>query len=244
MVNDAGNASPVDQVFWNFLADDDTTVSLTSSQKDAIAQAMTSIDPTDSTTGDAFCGQLTSLNQVLRSSITDAETDAIMRELQKHTVAYKNVASLMEVMNFLEDGAAIAAAGATYTAPKTVPTPQDALAAAYAGWGTGKTDLYNTASIDPDTGAATGFDATDSAANYYNIIVAAVTAGSDPATIADEATFRANLVQALMTDSAALTTAQTNAEACVDNANGAPQIYKDRLFLSLLPSNRCIHKSL
>ena len=232
LVNDAGNASPVDQVFWNFLTDPESTVSLTSTQLDAISQAMTSIDPADSTFGNAFCGQLTSLNQVLRSTITDAEADAIMREIQQNAVAYKNVASLMEVMNVLEDGAALATAGATFTSPKTVPTPQDALDAAYAGWLPDKTSLYTVASIDPGTSvAAAGFDATDANSNFYNIIVAAVTAGSDPGTFTpDEATFRANLVTLLMTDSAALTTAQTNAEVCVDNANGAPQIYKNIMY--------------
>ena len=236
LVNDAGNASPVDQVFWNFLTDAESPVSLTSTQLDAISQAMTSIDPADSTLGDAFCGQLTSLNQVLRSTITDAEADAIMREIQQNAVAYKNVASLMEVMNVLEDGAALDTAGVTFTDPKTVPTPQDALEAAYAGWLPDKTSLYTVASID-DTGAATaGFEATDANSHFYNIIVAAVTAGSDPGTFEspnDESTFRANLVQLLMTDSAALTTAQTNAQVCVDTANGAPQIYKDWLFLLL-----------
>ena len=235
LVNDAGNASPVDQVFWNFLTDAESPVSLTSTQLDAISQAMTSIDPADSTLGDAFCGQLTSLNQVLRSTITDAEADAIMREIQQNAVAYKNVASLMEVMNVLEDGTALANAGATFTSPKTVPTPQDALEAAYAGWLPDRTGLYTVASIDPDTSvAASGFDATDVNSNFYNIIVNAVTAGSDPGTFEspnDESTFRASLVQLLMTDSAALTTAQTNAQVCVDNANGAPQIYQDWLFL-------------
>ena len=69
LINDAGNASPVDQVFWNFLTDTESPVSLSSTQLDAISQAMTSVDPTESTTGDAFCGQLNSLNQILRSGI-------------------------------------------------------------------------------------------------------------------------------------------------------------------------------
>ena len=195
---------------------------------------MTSIDPADSAAGDAFCGHLTSLNQVLRSTVTDAEADAIMREIQKNDVAYKNVASLMEVMNFLEDGDAILAAGATYTAPKTVPTPQEVMDVTYTNWGTGKSDLYTVPSYTDaaDTGtAATGFDATDSSTAYYNIIVAAVTTMPDAATFAtDEATFRANLVTTLMTTDARLTTAQSNAETCVDNANGAPQIYKNIMY--------------
>ena len=171
MVNDAGNASPVDQVFWNFINDAESPVSLTSSQKDAIAQAMTSIDPADSAAGDAFCGQLTSLNQVLRSTMTDTEADAIMGELQKHDVAYKNVASLMEVMNFLEDGAEILTAGAVYTDPKTVPTPQEVLAVTYDNWGAGKSDLYGVPSFDAVAGAAaSGFEGTDPNANFYNIL--------------------------------------------------------------------------
>ena len=241
MVNDAGNASPVDQVFWNFINDAESPVSLTSSQKDAIAQAMTSIDPADSAAGDAFCGQLTSLNQVLRSTMTDAEADAIMRELQKHDVAYKNVASLMEVMNYLEDGAEILTTGAVYTAPKTVPTPQEVMDVTYANWA--KTDLYGVASFDETTStAASGFDGTDPNAIFYNIIVAALTPASDgaafdgtqgtPNPATDETVFRNNLV-ALLTSgtSPRFTDAQTSAQTCVDQANGAPQIYKDRLFL-------------
>ena len=244
MVNDAGNASPVDQVFWNFINDAESPVSLTSSQKDAIAQAMTSIDPADSAAGDAFCGHLTSLNQVLRSTMTDTEADAIMGELQKHDVAYKNVASLMEVMNFLEDGAEILAAGAVYTSPKTVPTPQEVMDVTYTNWGTGKADLYGVASFDETTStAASGFDGTDPNAIFYNIIVAALTPASgggaafdgtqgtpNPAT--DETVFRNNLV-ALLTSgtSPRFTDARTSAQTCVDQANGAPQIYKDRLFL-------------
>ena len=243
MINDAGNASPVDQVFWNFINDAESPVSLTSSQKDAIAQAMTSIDPADSAAGDAFCGHLTSLNQVLRSTMTDTEADAIMGELQKHDVAYKNVASLMEVMNFLEDGAEILTAGAVYTDPKTVPTPQEVLAVTYDNWGAGKSDLYGVPSFDAVAGAAaSGFDGTDPNANFYNIIVAAVTTAPDgavfdgsagtPTPAATEADFRNNLVALLTTGtSPRFTDAQTSAQTCVDQANGAPQIYKDRLFL-------------
>ena len=242
MINDAGNESPTDQVFWNFIDDQESPVTLTSSQKDAIAQAMTSIDPIDSAPGNAFCGHLTSLNQVLRSTMTDAEADAIMRELQKHDFAYKNVASLMEVMNFLEDGAEILTAGAVYTSPKTVPTPQEVMDVTYTNWGTGKADLYGVASFDAVAGtAASGFDGTDPNANFYNIIVAAVTtapdgavfdgsAGTPPAS--SEADFRNNLVALLTTGtSPRFTDAQTSAQTCVDQANGAPQIYKDRLFL-------------
>jgi len=233
LINDAGNASPTDQVFWNFIDDQESPVTLTSSQKDAIAQAMTSIDPIDSAPGNAFCGHLTSLNQVLRSSLTDAEADAIMRELQKHDVAYKNVASLMEVTNFLEDGTEILNAGAVYDAAgtKTVPTPQEVMDTIDLNWS--KSDLYTNPSYtdSADTGtAAAGFDATDSSSTYYNIIMSAVTTAPDAAVVADETTFRTNLVAYLMGADAKLTTTQTNAQTCVDNANGAPQIYKDRLF--------------
>ena len=229
MINEAGNASPTDQVFWNFINDGDSPVTLTSSQKDAIAQAMTSIDPIDSPPGNAFCGHLTSLNQVLRSTLTDAEVDAIMRELQKHDVAYKNVATLMEVTNFLEDGTEIANAGAAYTAPKTVPTPQEVMDTIDLNWV--KPDLYINPSYTEGTAAA-GFDAALPDSVYYNIIFSAVTTNPADVTV-DETAFRDQLVLYMMGTDTKLTTAQTNAESCVDNANGAPQIYKDRLFRTI-----------
>ena len=54
------------------------------------------------------------------------ETDGIIREIQKHPVAFKNVATLMEVMNYLTDVSALQAAGADYTGitGKDSPTPQ------------------------------------------------------------------------------------------------------------------------
>ena len=68
----------------------------------------------------------------------------------------------------------------------------------------------------------------DAASNYYTIVVNAVTAGATPAVIADETAFREAVRDAMTAD--ALTTSQTGAQACVDNANGAPQIYKDIMY--------------
>ena len=53
----------------------------------------------------------------------------IIREIQKHPVAFKNVATLMEVMNYLTDVSALQAAGADYSGytGKDSPTPQDFL---------------------------------------------------------------------------------------------------------------------
>ena len=55
------------------------------------------------------------------------ETDGIIREIQKHPVAFKNVATLMEVMNYLTDVSALQAAGADYsgTSGKESPTSQE-----------------------------------------------------------------------------------------------------------------------
>ena len=55
------------------------------------------------------------------------ETDGIIREIQKHPVAFKNVATMMEVMNYLTDVSALQAAGADYTgvSGKNSPTPQE-----------------------------------------------------------------------------------------------------------------------
>ena len=62
-------------------------MTLNAAQLDAISQAMTQSDPTDTSAGDSFCGQLQDLNQILRAGIlSDTETDAIMREIQKHPV--------------------------------------------------------------------------------------------------------------------------------------------------------------
>ena len=136
-------------MFWNFLNDSESPLSstLTEAQKNAIAQAMTFVPPSDRVTGDAFCGQLNGVNQALRNIVTDSEADAIMRAIQGQSVAFKNVASLMEVMSFLEDGDAIAAAGAAYPADTiTIPAASDTLTAAYGTWD--KATLYGTPSID------------------------------------------------------------------------------------------------
>ena len=62
-------------------------MTLNAAQLDAISQAMTQSDPMDTSAGDSFCGQLQDLNQILRAGIlSDTETDAIMREIQKHPV--------------------------------------------------------------------------------------------------------------------------------------------------------------
>ena len=62
-------------------------VNLNAAQLDAISQAMSQSDPMDTSVGDSFCGQLQDLNQILRAGIlSDTETDAIMREIQKHSV--------------------------------------------------------------------------------------------------------------------------------------------------------------
>ena len=55
------------------------------------------------------------------------ETDGIIREIQKNPIAFKNVATLMEVMNYLTDVSALQAAGADYTgvSGKNSPTPQE-----------------------------------------------------------------------------------------------------------------------
>ena len=55
------------------------------------------------------------------------ETEEIIREIQKHPVAFKNVATLMEVMNYLTDVSALQAAGADYSGitGKDSPTPQE-----------------------------------------------------------------------------------------------------------------------
>ena len=114
------------------------SVTLTDAQLDAISQAMTLSETTDTDIGDSFCGQLQDLNQVLRAGIlSDTETDAIMREIQKWPVAFKNVATLMEVMEVLEGGNLLNPGGAgaesvTFTDPdQTNPKPQDSITAAY-----------------------------------------------------------------------------------------------------------------
>ena len=113
-------------------------VNLNAAQLDAISQAMTQSDPMDTSVGDSFCGQLQDLNQILRAGIlSDTETDAIIREIQKHPVAYKNVASLMEVMEVLEGGNLANPGGGTETVvwagdvSQTNPKPQDSINAAY-----------------------------------------------------------------------------------------------------------------
>ena len=99
---------------------------------------MTLSETTNTDIGDSFCGQLQDLNQVLRAGIlSDTETDAIMREIQKWPVAYKNVATLMEVMEVLEGPHLLNPGGAgpvTLTFPdgtQTNPKPQDTIGAAY-----------------------------------------------------------------------------------------------------------------
>ena len=51
LINMAGDASPVEQVFWNFLADDESPVELSDNQLNAIAQAMSQADLSDSDDG-------------------------------------------------------------------------------------------------------------------------------------------------------------------------------------------------
>ena len=55
------------------------------------------------------------------------ETDGIIREIQKNPIAFKNVATLMEVITYLTDVSALQAAGADYTgvSGKNSPTPQE-----------------------------------------------------------------------------------------------------------------------
>ena len=58
LVNMAGDASPVEQVFWNFLSDEESPVELTTNQLNAIAQAMSQADLSSSDDGSIFCGAL------------------------------------------------------------------------------------------------------------------------------------------------------------------------------------------
>ena len=254
LINMAGDASPVEQVFWNFLADTESPVELSDNQLDAIAQAMSQADLSHSDDGSIFCGALTSLNQILRSGIlSDSEADAIMREIQDHDVAVHNVAVMLELMNYLEDGAALTAALADYSAhpPKTVPTPQEALDAAYANWvntehgatgAGGKDEFYNFPVVDNSDPSspviAAGFDPTVAESVYYKIIAVAVDSGAEPATCGGvaagcdaDASFKTAVMTALTTANAdgivPLTNAASSAESCVDNSLGAPQIYKD-----------------
>ena len=71
----------------------------------------------------------------------------------------------------------------------------------------------------------------DPTSNYYTIAYIAVSAGDNPAMFTDDGTiFRTAVRDLLTTDPSALTTSQTDAQTCVDNANGAPQIYKDIMY--------------
>ena len=58
---------------------------------------------------------------------TYKETDGVVQEIQKHPVAFKNVATLMEIMNYLTDVSALQASGADYSGitGKESPTAQE-----------------------------------------------------------------------------------------------------------------------
>ena len=74
----------------------------------------------------------------------------------------------------------------------------------------------------------------DSQSIYYDIIYNAVTCEAvscdEPGVIADESAFRAAVMADLTVNSSVLSNSQTNAQSCVDNANGSPQIYKDIMY--------------
>ena len=95
-------------------------------------------------------------------------------------------------------------------------------------------DLYTNAIIDGAGLFSTGFDLLDSQSIYYDIIYNAVTCTvvtcDEPGVIADESTFRAAVMTDLTVNSSVLSNSQTNAQSCVDNANGSPQIYKDVMY--------------
>ena len=95
-------------------------------------------------------------------------------------------------------------------------------------------DLYTNAIIDGTGLFSTGFDLLDSQSVYYDIIYNAVTctevACDEPGVVADESAFRAAVMADLTVNSSVLSNSQTNAQSCVDNANGSPQIYKDIMF--------------
>ena len=95
-------------------------------------------------------------------------------------------------------------------------------------------DLYTNAIIDGAGLFSTGFDLLDSQSVYYDIIYNAVTCAEvscdEPGVVADESAFRAAAVADLTVNSSVLSNSQTNAQSCVDNANGSPQIYKDIMF--------------
>ena len=95
-------------------------------------------------------------------------------------------------------------------------------------------DLYTNPIIDGAGLFSTGFDLLDSQSVYYDIIYNAVTCAdvtcNEPGAIADESAFRAAVMADLTVNSSVLANSQTNAQSCVDNANGSPQIYKDIIF--------------
>ena len=126
LMNEAGNTAATSQVFWNLFSDNDAPINLSSDQLDAMSLALTQANANDDTQG-YFCGTLNSVNQILRNGmLTDQEADAIIREIQKNPVSYKNVATLMEVMNYLTDATALQAAGVDYSGVpgKSIPSPQ------------------------------------------------------------------------------------------------------------------------
>ena len=95
-------------------------------------------------------------------------------------------------------------------------------------------DLFINAIIDGAGLFSTGFDLLDSQSVYYDIIYNAVTCAAvscdEPGVIADESAFRAAVMADLTVNSSVLSNSQTNAQSCVDNANGSPQIYKDIMY--------------
>ena len=95
-------------------------------------------------------------------------------------------------------------------------------------------DLYTNAIIDGAGLFSTGFDLLDSQSIYYDIIYNAVMCTEvtcdEPGVIADESAFHAAVMTDLTVNSSVLSNSQTNAQSCIDNANGAPQIYKDIMF--------------
>ena len=213
-------------------------MTLTDAQLDAISQAMTLSETTDTDIGDSFCGQLQDLNQVLRAGIlSDTETDAIMREIQKWPVAYKNVATLMEVMEVLEGPHLLnpGAGAVTLEFPdgvSTNPKPQDTVAAAYAA--ITKANLYGTAFIAVDDSFPDAdFDPSTSPNKYTEIIVNAITAEGTltGGTSEDYENQIWGFTDIWLPESGpTVVTAQAEAQTCVDTALGAPDIYKNIMF--------------
>ena len=91
-------------------------------------------------------------------------------------------------------------------------------------------NLYSNEIMDGAGSFSTGFDLLDPQSIYYDIIYNAVTCTdvpcNEPGDISDESAFRAAVMADLTVNSSVLANSQTNAQSCVDNANGSPEIYK------------------